>query len=282
MQQLSNYHCHTKFSDGADLPEDFVKRAIELNMHSIGFSEHGPVPFQTSWNIKADRINEFITEIRRLKNIYSEKIEIYFGLEIDFISKLNEEILQSIRIERLNYTIGSIHFLGFLSDGKPWNTDGPEVLFDQGFKEVFQNDGKKLIENYYGDIINMIYGFKPDIIGHIDKIKLHNDGDKYFSEESDYYKKAVLNVLDEIKRAGCIVEFNTRGLYKHKNKQPYPSLWMLKEMHQRNIRVIISSDCHLINELVQEFPAAIKLLKEAGYKTLWQLEKGKWKEVALS
>jgi histidinol-phosphatase (PHP family) len=251
-------------------------------MHSIGFSEHGPVPFQTSWNIKADRINEFITEIRRLKNIYSEKIEIYFGLEIDFISKLNEEILQSIRIERLNYTIGSIHFLGFLSDGKPWNTDGPEVLFDQGFKEVFQNDGKKLIENYYGDIINMIYGFKPDIIGHIDKIKLHNDGDKYFSEESDYYKKAVLNVLDEIKRAGCIVEFNTRGLYKHKNKQPYPSLWMLKEMHQRNIRVIISSDCHLINELVQEFPAAIKLLKEAGYKTLWQLEKGKWKEVALS
>lgn len=263
MNNWSNYHCHTSLSDGQGIPEDYIKKAVDLQMSSIGISEHAPLPFETKWNIKPGKVETYITEITDLKKIYSGKIEIYCGMEVDYISQFNDAILKVCLFEKLDYTIGAIHFLGFVSDGQPWNIDGSSELFNQGVNEIFRNDGKHLVEKYYKDIINMVYNMKPTIIGHIDKIKLHNAGNIYFSEESKYYRDAVLEALDEIKKSGCLVEVNTRGIYKHKNKQPYPSLWILKQMNLRKIGVVINSDSHNADELIKGFPEAAEVLKEA-------------------
>jgi histidinol-phosphatase (PHP family) len=281
MSNWSNFHSHSNLSDGQGSPEDIVKKAIELKMLSVGISEHSPVPFKTAWNLKSDKVDTYINLVNDLKKKYASQIEVYCGMEIDYLSEMQSEIIRKSKINRLDYVIGSIHFLGFLATGQPWNIDGTGELFKQGMKYIFKNDGVRLVKNYYEDVINMVNELKPSIIGHIDKIRLHNIDSIYFSEESEYYKTAALMALDEVKKADCLVEINTRGLYKHFNKEPYPSIWMLKQMKQRGIGVILSSDCHVPEDLLREFPAAVEFLKVAGYRSRFTFENFKWKEVAL-
>ena len=42
---------------------------------------------------------------------------------------------------------------------------------------------------------------KPDIIGHFDKIKMHNQ-DRYFSEDEPWYRDLVMELLDTILKQG--------------------------------------------------------------------------------
>ena len=280
MINFSNFHCHSSYSDGKGTPEDIIKKAIEFEMPSIGISEHCPVPFKTAWNLKAEKVDEYINLIADLKRSYANKIEVYCGMEVDYIEAMQNEILKNSKIEKLDFIIGSIHFLGFLNN-QVWNIDGTSELFRQGMEEIYKNDGKKLVVEYYRNVIHMVRELNPAIIGHLDKIRLHNTGDIYFSEESEHYRNSALEALDVIKNTNCLVEVNTRGLYKHLNKEPYPSLWMLKQMKKRGIKIVLSSDSHVPEDLLRNFREAIDFVKEAGYKTHWQLENGKWKEKEL-
>jgi histidinol-phosphatase (PHP family) len=281
MSNWSNFHCHSIFSDGQGTPEDIVKKAIELKMPAIGISEHCPVPFKTAWNLKAEKVDTYLELLQNLKKTYSGQIEVYSGMEVDYISDMHDEIVKKSKINKLDFTIGSIHFLGFLATGQPWNIDGTGELFKQGMKEIFKNNGVRLVESYYADLVDMVKLLNPTIIGHIDKIRLHNINDNYFDVRSDYYRIAALSALDAIKKSDSIIEINTRGLYKHLKKEPYPSLWMAKEMRQRGIRVVLSSDSHVPEDLTRGFDIAIEFLKEVGYRSRYTLKNGKWIEVTV-
>jgi histidinol-phosphatase (PHP family) len=282
MQTWTNYHCHSLFSDEKNEAEDFVKKAIDLHLKSMGFSEHGPLPFETTWNIKKDKIESYLNETNRLQKKYQGTIEIYTGMEIDHIARFTNEISQMIPFQKLDFTIGSIHFLGFLSDGNAWNIDGEPEMFERGFHEVYAGNGKALIENYYSETIKMVDSFKPTIIGHMDKIKMHNSGNRYFDEKATYYINAVHDTLDYIKKKDCIVELNTRGLYKHQERLSYPSSWILKAMNEKHIRTTLSSDSHNPEELLKEFVFASDLLIKAGCRSYWKISNGNWIETPLT
>ena len=85
--QLSNYHSHCTFCDGRSIPEDFVRFAITHGFRAYGFSSHSPLPFETFWNMSKDDMPEYLQEIKRLKQKYSDQLEIYAGLEIDYLNK---------------------------------------------------------------------------------------------------------------------------------------------------------------------------------------------------
>ena len=85
--QLSNYHSHCTFCDGRSIPEDFVRFAITHGFRAYGFSSHSPLPFETFWNMSKDDMPEYLQEINRLKQKYSDQLEIYAGLEIDYLNK---------------------------------------------------------------------------------------------------------------------------------------------------------------------------------------------------
>ena len=54
----------------------------------------------------------------------------------------------------------------------------------------------------------------PDVVGHLDKIKMQNVNGKFFKEEEKWYQEAVIKTLKTIAEKGVIVEVNTRGVYK--------------------------------------------------------------------
>jgi histidinol-phosphatase (PHP family) len=71
----SSYHTHSNFSDGKAPPEEYIIKAIERGFSSLGFSEHGPTKYEKHWEIKKDRVEEYRSEILRLKNKYIEKLK---------------------------------------------------------------------------------------------------------------------------------------------------------------------------------------------------------------
>ncbi|MEL6846638.1 MAG: PHP domain-containing protein, partial [Bacteroidota bacterium] len=84
----TNFHSHSHFCDGKGSPEEQVKSAIEKGMASFGFSSHCPVPFETSWAMKASALPEYLRETRRLQTSYADQIELYVGLEVDYIPSI--------------------------------------------------------------------------------------------------------------------------------------------------------------------------------------------------
>jgi len=43
------------------------------------------------------------------------------------------------------------------------------------------------------------------VVGHMDKIKMHNSAKPYFSEEDPWYRAQVEETLDLVARTGCIL-----------------------------------------------------------------------------
>lgn len=281
-----NLHTHTRFSDGSSEPEDYVREAISQGFHTLGFSDHSPVPFENNFAIRQEELENYIQAILKLKNTYgssiaSPGINILLALEIDYIPDITVPVDHYRKTYPFDYFIGSVHLVKNEDSGRLWFIDGPDVtIYDKGLKGIFSGDIKQAVTTYYHQVQEMILTQKPDIVGHLDKIKMYNR-DRYFSEEESWYIKLVEETLDMASDAGCVVEVNTRGIYKKRSTTLFPGPEILKKILLRNIPVTIASDAHKPHELSLYFEEAGKVLTDLGFKSNWLKTTGGWKEISL-
>ena len=269
-----NFHTHSHFCDGHAALEDYVKAAIEKQNPALGFSGHSPVPFQTDWNIQETSFHEYLKEIDRLSSVYADQIKLYKGLEVDYITGLTGP--STFKPHSLDYTIGSVHFLGKLDETEYWGFDFSPEYFLKGFRSIYRSDKKLLIRTYYEQIMEMIQKDAPDIIGHLDLIKKFNSQLKIFDENEDWYRDQVMEALEVIARSGCIVEVNTRGFYKGLNDHFYPSQFILEACYKKGIPLTINADAHNPGEINHSFQPAAEMLLEIGYRELYVLTNQGW------
>jgi len=257
---------------------DYVDQAKKLNMISIGFSSHAPVPFPTKWCMKAERFNDYLISIEKIKKLNSS-FEIYKGLEVDFIPDVTSPNLFR---DKLDYTVGSIHFIENFPDGTPWEIDGTHASFLKGYSEIFNNNIQDVITRYFDLTREMIGTACPSIVGHLDKIKIQNPDNKFYKETDAWYQDEIKKTIDLIHASGAIVEVNTRGIYQKKTDTTYPSPWILELLHKKNIPVTISSDAHHCDDIINQFPETASVLKKIGFKTIAVLSEGDWKSFSFS
>jgi len=271
----SNFHSHSKYCDGKGELQEYITAARKNRLFSMGFSSHAPVPFDCKWCMRAENFSAYLKEIEELRKANPD-IEIYKSLEIDFIpGKVSPYQFKS----NLDYTIGSIHFVDQLPDGKPWEIDNTHAVFRDGMEKIFSNKVRDVIHRYFALTREMIYNSAPDIIGHIDKIKMQNVGGEYFDENDAWYKDEITRTIKLIADANLIVEVNTRGIYQKKTTTTYPSPWILEMIHGKNIRITLSSDAHHPDDLINQFPQTARLLANIGFKYITALTGGRWKEI---
>jgi histidinol-phosphatase (PHP family) len=271
----SNFHSHSRYCDGKGDLQDYVNAAKKNNLFTVGFSSHAPVPFDCKWCMKRERLQEYIKEIEALRKANTD-LEIYKSLEIDFVPG---EVSPRDFEDQLDYTIGSIHFVDRFPDGQPWEIDNTHLIFQEGLETIFNNNIRDMIHRYFELTREMVCSAAPDIVGHMDKIKMQNIDGKYFSEEDQWYQEEVEKTLNVIADANLIVEANTRGIYQKKTTSTYPSPWILEKVKKKNIRITLSSDAHRPEDLVNQFPSTAQLLLRMGFKTLTALTYGEWKQI---
>ena len=272
----TNYHTHSDYCDGKATIEGVVATARKLRMPAVGISSHAPLPFERKWCMKPDQLDNYISEIQRVRAL-DKSIEVYAGLEADFIP---QKMSPAAFRKKLDYVIGSVHFVDELSDGQGWEIDGTHQDFLNGLEDIFHDNMKDAVSRYFELTRQMIHEGTPDIVGHLDKIKMQNKERSTFDESELWYRSTIRETLRIIKEAGCIVEVNTRGLYQRKTSTTYPSPWIIEEMGKMQIPVTLSSDAHHPDDLLNRFPQAAETLLHAGIKKIRILSEGKWRDVA--
>lgn len=277
---LYNYHTHSIFSDGKSKMEEIVDEAVRQGLTAIGFSDHSPVPFESDVAIRNEELNNYVKNIRELKDKYQGKINVYCSMEMDYIPGLTKNFKKTQEELGLDYLIGSIHLVGNDAD-RLWFIDGSNYeTFDEGLNNYFGGDIRKAVRDFFYQSNEMIEKESFDIIGHFDKIKMHNR-ERFFREDEKWYRDYLMETLSLIKEKSLIVEINTRGIYKKRYKGFYPSDWLFPTMKAMNIPVIISSDAHVYNEISLCFDEAREALKVAGYNSMMMFKGGIWIEVEM-
>ncbi|GAA4836581.1 histidinol-phosphatase [Algivirga pacifica] len=275
----TNYHTHSYFCDGKFAPEEHVKEAVKQGLYAYGVSTHSPVPFDSSWNMKMEEVPRYVKEVRQAAEAYKNDIQVYLGMEVDYIPNIVGCSSDFIQKAELDYTVGSIHYVDQFPNGKPWEIDGPHQLFLDGLSTIFHNDIRAAVERYYELTRHMIQYDCPDVIGHLDKIKMQNEDGNLFSEDEGWYRDAVEETLEVIAQSSAIVEVNTRGLYKKATDTPYPSPWILEKILEKNIPICLNADSHIPTEITKGFSEAAHILKEIGFNQLHILYNGEWQGV---
>lgn len=276
---LSNYHSHCTFCDGRSPMEDFVKFAIANGIKKYGFSSHAPLPFLTPWTMLADEFDDYESEFKRLKDKYKSEIELYIGLEVDYIHGYSDIRNDFFKNKQLDFTIGSIHYLDKISDNKYWTIDGGFDEFDEGLKLLYGGDIRMATKRFFEISAFMIEKGGFDIVGHFDKITYHGLKYKDFSCTDTWFVTLVTEVLELIRDKGLILEINTKSLHDHGITFPHQQFY--KTIHEMKIPIVVNSDCHYPTKITAGFEPTYKALKEAGFSTVHQLFDGEWKAVEI-
>jgi len=281
MPGFGNYHTHTHHCDGHGDPREYAEAALRKGVPRLGFSGHNVVPFPTDWTMPAAHLESYLREVREVRERYRGMLEIFLGMEADFIPGMISPVHPDISGLALDFVIGSVHFIGPSDEDHCWTVDGPAEEMDAAVRDGFDGDPRRLVERYYRLVTEMAETAAPDIIAHFDIVKKNNRDGRFFSEEESWYRAAVKRALDAVRESGSIVEINTGGVVRNTSGAFYPSPWILQEATQMRIPVIVSSDAHHPDDLDGKFPEAVQLLRGVGFRTQRQLTSSGWIDVAL-
>lgn len=275
-----NYHTHTTYCDGKEEMIRFIQKGIDLSFDHLGFSSHAPLKKENNFSIKEERIPDYIEEIGVLQKQFPQ-IKLWKGLECDFIPYETKPFQFFKNTHQLDLIIGGVHLVSTGYDRPLWFIDGSkQQIYDDGLKNYFHNDIKKAVTAFWEQTFEMIETQKFDIIAHLDKIKMHNQ-DRFFTEKESWYLDLAEKAVQLIYNHNIIVEINSRGLYKQRCKDFYPSDFILNLISKKGIPMVISSDAHKSDELDLFYVEAKMKLLHFGIQNIVYLSENGWKETPL-
>lgn len=275
----SNFHSHSLYSDGKAEMKTYCEKAIALGFHSLGFSDHAPVLFENSYSIPPQKLEEYFEEISRLKIEYKGRLKVYSSLEADYIPGKTHDFDFFRKQGPIDYIIGSIHLVENPKTKRRWFIDGgDQEIWDMGLDEIFNGDIKEGVTAFYEQSMEMIDSQKPEVIGHLDKIKMHNK-ERLFSTHDQWYQDLVNTSLSLIKKHQVVLEINTRGLYKGRSEELFPSLEIAQKAQKMGIPMLLSSDAHHPDELNGAYATTLVLLKDHGIKELVEYNGQNWESI---
>jgi histidinol-phosphatase (PHP family) len=278
---IGNYHTHTHHCDGHGEPREYAEAALRKGMTRLGFSGHNVVPFATDWTMPAARLESYLREVREVRDRYRGRLEVFLGMEADFIPGLMSPVAPAIRGLGLDFVVGSVHFIGPADGDHAWTVDGPLEEMEAAVRDGFGGEPRKLVERYYRLLAAMAETAAPDIVAHFDIVKKNNRDNGFFNEDDAWYRAAVKRALDAVRSSGSVMEINTGGVVRNTSGSFYPSPWILKEAREMDIPVMVNSDAHRPEHLDGMFKEAVELLRGVGYRTQRQLGSAGWFDIEL-
>lgn len=244
----TDYHLHTRYSDGKSEPEAYIEAAIKLGLKEIGFSDHlNPSGGDTLWCMDHKKLPDYAEHILRLKKEHSE-IAVRLGLEIDYLPGKEKETEYIINSLPFDYIIGSVHYLGAETVDL-----GPEFYIGKDIDLIY--------ENYFNLVCEAASTGFFDIMGHPDLVRIHR-----FSPDAEItHLYSMMASAFEIHDVAF--ELNTNGRNKPLHDF-YPDRKYLNIFAEHGVPVCVNSDAHFPERTGQYFKEAYELLKRAGYREM--------------
>jgi len=225
--------------------ESYVEKAIIQNIDILGFSDHAPMHFDEAYRMRFDEMDAYEKDILHVKEHYRNDISIVLGYEVDYLEGYIDE---SVMKRKVDYFIGSVHYLG------NWGFDNPEFIGEYQNRNI-----DEIWQRYFDAIEALAKSNLFDIVGHIDLMKVFN-----FLPHKDV-RLIAKNAIKAIKKANLVVEINAAGLRKPAREQ-YPSSPILEMLAEHDIPITFGSDAHAPEHIGFSKEAMHALAKSVGYK----------------
>ena len=245
-----DYHMHTPLCRHATgEPVDYARRAVELGLAEIGFSDHSPMPRDDfdDWRMRDGQLDEYVAKVQLAQKEFPQ-LKIRLALEVDYLPGHEDWIRRLATRHPWDYFIGSVHYV---SDA--WDIDNPAKLSEWKKRDAFE------VWKIYFERLTLAAESKLfDIIGHCDLPKKF--GFRPAQDCTPLYEK----FLHAAAANGCAIELNTAGLRKD-CKEIYPSRDLLQIAFHKNVPITFGSDAHAPGEVGLNFAEAIALARSVGY-----------------
>jgi histidinol-phosphatase (PHP family) len=277
MKWPADYHMHTPLCRHATgEPGEYAKRALEIGLTEIGFSDHSPMPRDDfdNWRMFDRQLDEYVAKVRRAQKDFPQ-LTIRLALEVDYLPGYEDWIRGLAARHPWDYFIGSVHYV---SDS--WAIDDPQKL-----SEWKHRNADEVWAAYFERLTKAAETGFFEIIGHADLPKKFGHRPSRdpgcagsFAEAgcAPLYHK----FLDAAKKHNCAIELNTAGLRKD-CREIYPSREILQLAFQKGVPITFGSDAHAPGEVGMNFAEAVQLAREAGYQECLRFEKRRSQSISL-
>ncbi len=268
-----NLHAHSTLDDGRSTPEEMVRASLSAGMRSCGLSLHSPLPFKNDWAPGMETVEVFLREMRHLAAAFAPRMAVYAGIEWDVLST-------NVDLAPFDYVIGSVHHLP-VDGANPSVDESPEATADL-LARYFVGDADAAAALYFSELQKVAAQPRAQIVGHFDLLTKFNERGAFFDEESPVYRRAAARAMEALVEADKIFEVNTGAISRGYRTSPYPSRVLLEQLRRMDGRVTLGSDAHSACNVACAFDAALRLVRDCGFRQIWQMvSPGVFEPVAL-
>lgn len=245
-----DFHNHTVLCNHATgTVDEYLQRAIEIGIDVYGFSDHAPMNYDPKYRMSFEQKSYYEKMILDAKEKYKNDIKVLLAYEVDY---LNGYISDEVMNTKVDYFIGSVHFLG--NKNEVWGFDNPEYI------SVYESKDIDAIWQEYFDAIEAMAKLGIfDIAGHLDLIKVFK-----FLPKKDV-RLIAKNALKAIKKSNMVLELNPAGLRKPVEEQ-YPSKELLELAFELEIPITFGSDAHSVAQVGYKYEELTSFAKSIGYE----------------
>lgn len=245
----ANYHTHTWRCNHASGDEEvYVQNAISRGLDTLGFSDHTPYIFPGSYystfRMRMDQLDDYISCVHSLERKYSEKIQIPLGLEAEYYPRFFKELHTILRDKGIEYLILGQHYTNSEVDGV---YSGSRTADPQDLADYCTNVMEAMQTGLFTYIAH------PDLINFIGSDAVYTDWMRRLCKEA----------------AGCGIplELNFLGLNTGRN---YPNRTFWEIAAEENCKTVFGCDAHTPDALLDTNieNQAISLANEFGLTVL--------------
>ena len=244
----ADLHTHSSFSTDSDEPlESIAHSAMEKGLKTLCVTEHMDFDYPNGEFILDTAA--YKAELERVRELYSGRLEILFGVELGLMDYLAPRLREYIGGQSFDFVIGSSHLV-----------DGIDPYYPQYFAEHGDHNG---ILRYFESILANISAYDDfDVYGHLDYVVRYSSEKSYAPSD---FREITEEILKRLIGMGKGIELNTAGLkYGLGWCHPHPDL--LKRYRELGGEIItVGSDGHRAEHIAYGFGTAGDVLAAAGF-----------------
>lgn len=256
---MFDYHVHSHFSPDASMTlEEAIEAAISKGVTELCFTDHMDYDYDGNHSDILLDYQNYFEALDQFRLKYNDKITLKTGVEFGLQPHLGKVYQEDAEKYNFDFIIASIHSVA--------KTD---LYTGNFFDHRPQLDAYHI---YFDDLIKVVNSFDHySVIGHMDVIKRYGSYDMILPLEQ--YQDLATQLLKTIIQKGKGIELNTSGI-RYQLGDYHPSVDLIKLYRSLGGEIItLGSDAHMTNQLAFDFPRALQLLSDIGFKYITTFDK---------